>query len=312
MHRRPRRDRSTALTLRLVGDDGANYVDVMSVQWTRDGHRICWLASYPKSGNTWLRFLLTNLLLGPQADTTGMERRVPDLHDATDLSQLLTHDRAFVKSHLMWQPGMPLGDATAGFVYVVRNPLDVLVSNLNYLFLQSYDQLAPLAETERQAFADRYVDTYLEHRGDPRWLQFGMGSWTQHEQSWSSANETVPGLTLRYENLLARPTREVARICEFVGLERTPEQIEGAVRDSSFERMREIEEQEIRERQSGFFYRPNFAAGHRQGFRFMNRGREGLARRRLRPEQLQRAEQAFEEPMRQLGYASTAAGAGCS
>src|SRR5271166_938951 len=91
---------------------------------------IIWIASYPKSGNTWVRFLACNLLFGRQVSAAALNALVPDLHEmqaATDPAP-----RGLLKTHFAYSPDLPCARYTAAAIYVVRNPADVLASNFFY------------------------------------------------------------------------------------------------------------------------------------------------------------------------------------
>jgi hypothetical protein len=95
---------------------------------------IVWISSYPKSGNTWVRFLLLNLIYGKQETTKDLNRLIPDIHKSDFTSPPPDQPTTFIKSHFKMSEDMPLLERTAGFIYVVRNPIDVVLSNLNYYF----------------------------------------------------------------------------------------------------------------------------------------------------------------------------------
>jgi len=62
-------------------------------------NQIIWLASYPKSGNTWMRFLLSNLLCKDPETTEELENAIPDIHCVDDLNAILNREMVIVKSH---------------------------------------------------------------------------------------------------------------------------------------------------------------------------------------------------------------------
>src|SRR5579884_3895517 len=92
---------------------------------------VIWLASYPKSGNTWLRFLVCNLVFGLQDSAETLNRLAPDLHELTELPQL-PEATVFMKTHFPFSQLMPLADHTAAALYIVRHPADVMLSNFHY------------------------------------------------------------------------------------------------------------------------------------------------------------------------------------
>ena len=129
-----------------------------------------------------------------------------------------------------------------------------------------------------------------------------MGAWDEHVVSWLGTKYPFPVLPVRYEDLLADTQRGARQICSFLGLERTDEEIAQAVANSSFQRMRAIEEVDIRNRNVGIFYKPYLQSSIDAGMRFMRSGKAGEAALVLTPEQRQRTLDTFGPLRRELGY----------
>ncbi|NEQ65479.1 MAG: sulfotransferase domain-containing protein, partial [Symploca sp. SIO2D2] len=126
-----------------MGDDAAN-------------PPIVWLASYPKSGNTWLRFSVAALIEGDLPSSRFVQERMPDIHESGFKPFLLLEQNiAFAKTHFMFSDSMPGRGLTAGFIYVIRNPIDVLASNYNYILRN-----APKATQPLELYVDRYLKNY--------------------------------------------------------------------------------------------------------------------------------------------------------
>ena len=129
---------------------------------------IIWLASYPKSGNTYARMLLHNYLYGDVQDTEIVAERIPGLHYL--LSQKIElkvkrNEKKLVKSHFCFSPKHPYFIKTSGFIYIIRNPRDVLLSNARYFgATSSPDKLR------------RFAKTFIENLGVPHWKKNRYGS----------------------------------------------------------------------------------------------------------------------------------------
>jgi Sulfotransferase domain len=255
---------------------------------------IVWIASYPKSGNTWARFMACNLLFGSQSSASALNTMSPDIHEWG--SDRLADHSGLVKTHFPYSSMLPLAERTAAAIYVVRQPDDVLVSNFHY----SQRSTAGSAPA-RDAF-DRYVDQFLQHRGDPYWIERGMGSWEENVRSWLDARSTVPVVLVRYEDLHAAPQRVCAQLAQLFAVRRSPEQLDEAVKTSSFEKMRDVEDADIREQRIGIFYKPYLQGSIDAGRRFMRSGVVGEAQLCLSPAQQARIAEVFGPTMRQLGY----------
>jgi hypothetical protein len=255
---------------------------------------VVWLASYPKSGNTWLRFLVCNLVFGPQDSAAALNQLAPDIHElGPNLAVPATP--VLMKTHFAFGPSLPLAAHTAAAIYVVRHPADVLVSNFHYA------QRSGSAAPDPAGF-DRFASEFLAKGGDPRWIRLGIGRWDENVRSWLAPGHPFPVLKLRYEDLLAEPHAGAQRICEFLGLDKTPPEVERAVAGASFERMRSIEESDIRSKKVGVFFKPYLQSTIDSGLRFMRSGKAGEGARRLSDEQRRAVTAGFGPLMAELGY----------
>ncbi len=258
---------------------------------------VFWIASYPKSGNTWVRFLICNLVFGPQESAAALSRLAPDIHEFATAPAPPTQP-VFLKTHFPFSAALPLGAHTAAAIYVVRDPADVMLSNFHY------SRRSGTTAADDEAALQQYVEQYLAAQGDPRWITARMGTWSEHVGSWLGVRHPFPVLPLRYEDLLSNGRQGAERICSFLGLTRTAEEIERAVSGASFRRMKEIEEADIRSRNVGIFYKPYLEPSINAGLRFMRSGTAGDAVRSLTPGQRQRIAAVFGPLMRELGYST--------
>lgn len=262
-------------------------------------HPIVWLASYPKSGNTWLRFLLHHYLYGEVSASDDVERRIPDLHQ-TGPDKLPAPDPGVAggvlvcKTHMCLSARHPHLDRTAGFVYIARHPRDVLLSDLNYVRMTAPDS---------DQFSDElYVREFIRHMGSPAWQRLGVGTWADNVASWLSGASRFPHVLIRYEAMKADPAEPLERILRLLGETPDKARVAAAVEASTFERMRDLE---ARERTAGT---PSTVfsiteTSLKRDRRFM---REGATRQSLEPlgADLARAfDERFGEVLAFLGYA---------
>jgi hypothetical protein len=214
---------------------------------------ILWLASYPKSGNTWLRAFLANLVANrttavplDELPRYGDLEARPDLFTQLggrpsielDFAQIaalrpLVHAEiaaaaaktVFVKTHNLAgvHDGHPLHNPTvsAGAIYVVRNPLDVVIS-VSHHFGISLDEAIMYLGNESAATenSDLFVTQFL-------------GSWSRHVASWA-ALENARILVVRYEDLLEKPAKWFGKIARLVGLDADRGRVERAIKHASF------------------------------------------------------------------------------
>lgn len=166
------------------------------------------------------------------------------------------------KTHLAFSPLHPYLGETAGFVYLIRSPKDVLLSNLSYFRLRER-----LVVTERE-----FALEFIRDGGVSLWREAGIGSWEEHVRSWLEES-SLPRLVITYEALRRSPREALRRTLRFLGLDIEEQRLERAVEGSSLERMRSFEVAERTEGSAAVFAgsRRALEAGHY----FVNEGRTG-------------------------------------
>lgn len=273
---------------------------------------IVWLASYPKSGNTWLRAFLANLVadratpLSPDelrdyGDAEALAGRYVELAGRPNLElspeelaalrmdvHALIAQRArgtrLVKTHnfcgdfdghalINWQ-------VTAGAIYVVRNPLDVAVSMTHHFGLTLDEAIARLGDDRVASIND---ELFVSHF---------IGSWSTHAGSWADAAERAPGkvIVLRYEDLLDKPAKHFAKAAKLIGLGHDKTRIERAVKHTSFQTLSALE------RKHGFVESVD------EKTQFFFKGRANQWRDALSRAQVQRIVEDHREQMRRFKY----------
>lgn len=264
---------------------------------------IIWVASFPRSGNTWVRFLLADLLYGAAVTSAEVERRIPDIGRGVAAEHLYGRRRTLIKTHWKYHAGLPLREDTVGVIYIVRNPLDVMVSALNYARLQGRDFPGNTANEALGEATNLWIADYVARGSTRMWSKLGYGSWEDNLDSWTSRAVPFPRIVVRYEDLRAESEAALARICRFLGLSPETKRIAEAVERCSFASMRAMEEHEMSEQLPGTFYLDNRLPAYNQGLRFMNRGGVNTAVSSLTLEQREAATLRWGAAMKRLGYA---------
>ena len=233
------------------------------------------IVSYPRSGNTWLRFILANLLHpGEVASFANIERLVPDIHKNSDRDLRRGSRPRLLKSHAGFDPRYPR------VVYLCRDPRDVAVSYYYYLLTRSQ-----LASESKEDYLALFVRGQLGH---------GI-SWRDHVEGWWGQRRNAENLLLvRYEDMLEDATAQVLRIVAFLGLQTSVEATEKAVGKASFQNMRESEKVD------GHKHR---ATRHtKDGVPFVRSGSKGQWRKELPPGHAQTILESWGGTMQKLGY----------
>ncbi len=274
-----------------------------------DLRRIVWLASYPKSGNTWTRIFLANYLVNGdrpvpinQAHRFAMGDAIAKTYnmvagrpiDAKDVNltlQLREHvlrgivangaDVNFVKTHN--QMGEVEGKSlipngfTRSAVYILRNPLDVVLSYARH-FGVSHEQAAhSLADPD-------HVISATEHT-----VQQFLGRWDGHVTGWATP-AAYPQLILRYEDLLSEPQEHFGRLLTHIGIPVDKARLDKAIRFSSF---KELSGQES---SAGFEEKSHHTKA------FFAKGRAGQWKDDLDPELVMQIRKDHRKVMEKFGY----------
>ncbi len=274
---------------------------------------IVWLASYPKSGNTWTRNFLHNLLniLEHGADAPQDINAMNELtfweisakwyekHLGKKVTECTREEiaavrpkvqediadsidgLALVKTHhaLVMDRGVPLINfaVTAGAIYIVRNPLDVAISFASHMGTDIDDAIEQMAM--------RGLETAIGETS----VHEIYGSWSQHVESWTrKPHQTI--YVMRYENMLADPFRIFGGLARHLLLRPTDEQLRLAIERSSFETLKK------QEAEHGFKEKPDKAE------RFFREGKSGQWHEGLTRRQVRRIVQDHHVRMARFGY----------
>jgi len=191
------------------------------------------LVSYPRSGNTWTRFLLGNLISQNDPVTfSNIEARIPEIYFNHDrLLRALPRPR-MLKSHECFQPQYP------HVIYIVRDPRDVAVSFFHHnVKARNISEDYPMT-----SFVPRFIAGEFDRK---------FGSWRDNVLSWISVRGKSPDfMMLRYEDMkrnTAEALLQVVRFlerCSFPKIDSSAEALQRAIELSSPERMRDLEKKE--------------------------------------------------------------------
>ena len=224
---------------------------------------IIWIASYPKSGNTWIRFFLLSLLSNSKADVT-----LKDLHNikqfpskslfkkfdintnfknSNEISKYwleaqkkINSDNKvrFLKTHNAFckinENVFTNNDNTLGTIYIVRDPRNIISSINNHFNHENIN-------ISLEFMLDEYKGT-----GSEKILPQLISSWKTHYNSWKQMKKNY--LLIKYENLINSPFSEFKKISIYLekifGYKFSDEQIENAIKSSSFKKLQNIENNE--------------------------------------------------------------------
>jgi Sulfotransferase domain len=251
---------------------------------------ITYIAAFPKSGITYLNFILFHVLFESLRDVGKIDSDyIFDLHEVLHRVPLPSDAPHYVKVHFAYTPGIPLRDRAARAVYLLRDPIDVMMSIWDFKHLVGEDGLLDVSPAQEAVKFQQFCQHWLTTGGA---IYPFAGSWRNNVSSWLDQTE-LPLLVVRYEQLRTQPFEQLRRILHFLGRDASDERVRAAVEAGTPENMRKLETGEINKGVSGVFYRPSLARGYARGYRFVGRMHGGSSEKVLTPAARQYARQVF-------------------
>ena len=247
-----------------------------------------WISSFPKSGNTWLRFICAAMLADISKDSTAVRKAIPDIHESGDVLGL-QHDGSHVaKTHFLVSSLPPVMHSHKA-IYVVRNPLDVAVSTVDYMHAEEGE--------ERSRMLDAFCDIgCVQH-----WRDIGYGAWDEHVREWAMKKQDFPILVLRYEDMLQDSPGAVSEIASFLDLPIDEKRAQWISDVTSFDSMRKTEDSEANKDATETFFAKEHSFG-KADFKFMRAGKAGRYAEILSEKQIDMMCDRLGKEMRHFGY----------
>ena len=242
------------------------------------------ITSFPKSGNTWMRFIIYDLFFNDQNidinNTQIINKLIPDFHRFKNnqfiFDNRLKDKEIFLKTHSSYEQmkKLPIGKV----IIVVRNPLDIFVSLYNY-----YD----LSENERSDS----LDFFCKHKTLPFLKKANFPNFQEHFESW--VNSGTDFHIVRYSDLIDDFENQIKYLCNFLNLEISDNKINFVKRNTSFETLKKIEVNEREKNIDGFF---NSNMKGKKTY-FMNKGGCGNYKAFFNYSEISKLESSFKEIM---------------
>lgn len=275
--------------------------------------KIFWLASYPKSGNTWFRVFLSNLFYqdNQPADINNLtisvmasSRNVFDEVTGVPSSELSFNEilnlRPAVYKHLSSRAKEPVfqkihdayittpregplipKEATKGVIYFIRNPLDIAVS-FAYHSACSFDKMIQIMNDPGYSFCGnpRKMHNQLEQK---------LLTWSGHVKSWTEQS-SLPVHIIKYEDMITRPFETFKKAIQKLNLNKTGEDISRAIQYSN------IKELQKQESEKGFSEKSPKSGS------FFRKGKTGSWKEELSQSQVNQIIRDHHEVMQRFGY----------
>ena len=278
---------------------------------------IIWLASYPKSGNTWLRSLISGLMYSDDGvfnfnyikkikqfpSKEFFQDFTKDLYNIHEVKKYwilaqekinLDNEVKFLKTHNLNcnidNYSFSDKNNTLATIYIVRDPRN-LVDSISNHFGKSIEEsknfiLSPkVISTHKQTYsAGGEVITYI-------------GSWQEHFNFWTKNTENL--LLIKYEDLISDPHRELNKIINFLKkfceVEANENKKQNLINSTSFESLKKMEQQ-------GHFTESVFSKNSSKKIDFFNKGPNNIWKDNLQKDIQEEIELKLKKEMLELGY----------
>ena len=287
---------------------------------------IIWLASYPKSGNTWIRAILHQLIIkGNIHDETWISKigrlvnSYPKIEHFQNLNSLLTkpedflnkkeiiknwdisqkklnsgNELRFLKTHNMLcsiaidQNNFQFTDEnnTLGVIHIVRDPRNVITSLKNHFSFESYDKALDFITDE-----NRWVGT------EKNYVPHLLSSWERNFESWSRFSKNY--ILFKYEEILQNPKKQIERLIEylqkFIEIKHNQELIDKITNETSFENLKKLEKK-------GLFLEQVDNKKTKKKVNFFHLGSKNNYKELLDKKIIDEIEKKFQNTMKKLNY----------
>jgi sulfotransferase family protein len=229
------------------------------------------IGSYPRSGSTWLRFILHEILTGEPSRFENVNQRLAFVGRHRNAPALLPGGARLLQTH------EPYRKEYQRAIYLVRDPRDVALSE--YAFQKARGWVGGDFQSYLEAFLHGEVN--------------GFGSWQDHARSWLAAADTYPNhvRVYRYDELRQSTQDSLASLLEFLNVRVEPEKLADAISSNSLQEMRKKEQlspQKVSKRD-----------------RFVRSGSVGGWRENLTDAQIDLVNRYLSPELRRLGYSES-------
>lgn len=278
---------------------------------------IVWLASFPKSGNTWVRAMISSLIYSDNGvfnfeiikkiqqfpNKKHFEKFTDKYQNVQELKKFwvaaqeqinLDKKIKFLKTHhincKIDEYPFTNKNNTLATIYVVRDPRSLVESFSNYYKINKDAAIKSITSKELVSGAG-----FIKNKQNNVFTI--IGSWNDHYNSWTKANANL--LILRYEDLLIDPLKELNKIIvflkKFIVFNYNDFKIQNIISSTSFENLEKME------KEIGFFEVADIE-NNQNKIKFFNKGKQNDWRKYLNENEIEYISSKFNYEMKELGY----------
>ncbi len=276
---------------------------------------IVWLASYPKSGNTWVRLFIDSLLDSREkfVDINNIKiKQFPLRSHFDDLNVNIDNVNEFVSNCIIAQEKINLDKSikifkthnafwkagpfaftnesnSKGVIHIVRDPRNVITSVLNHFSTENYDEALKIMTNSKQSLGSKIDNKETD-------LPTVVSSWSNHFNSWKKMKKNY--LLIKYENLLSNTEEEFNKIAKYLnvhlGKNYKMKEVIQAIKNCDFESLKK------QENEYGFKESSQDKKGNIK--KFFHLGPKNNWEDILDDKTKKKIENAFKDEMMELGY----------
>lgn len=188
------------------------------------------LVSYQNSGSTWLRFMLSDMIVGKKPEQ--INEILPFVGKHNKAKPVLNDGGRLIKTHEQFRSEYKNKRA----IYIVRDPRDVEVSKYKKSLKENWN-----IESRKKFFGEFVKGNVMAE-----------GRWDEHFRSWKRASEKGKAKVhfVKYEDLKKNSKKELEKIADFLGVDCSEETIQKAIDNNSVEKMKK-ENKNVRKGKAG-------------------------------------------------------------
>jgi len=232
------------------------------------------LVSYPRSGNTWIRFLIGNLIFDNSINWQNIDNKIPDIYRLSDSKLLKIQRPRILKSHHSYNPLYPK------VVYIIRDVRDVCISY--YYHKMKYLRM--------KLNFDDFLNDFIKGNLDD------FGTYSKNYKSWMRMEDEIKNglLLIKYEELKENTDLSLRKITDFMGIQKSDNQIKAAIQRSNFTNMKNSEIKSANK--SGIFIDSD------KKINFVRKGKSGAWKEFLNKSQHEILLDNFGDVLKELNY----------
>jgi hypothetical protein len=279
---------------------------------------IIWLASYPKSGNTWVRAIISSILYSKDGNHNFSQldfidqypvkkyfkNLINDFYNLDEIKKnwitsqnLINADGKirFLKTHHIYcefgKNTFTNFSNTLGVIYIVRDPRNLLSSIKDHWSFKDF-------ESTKSRMFDIEASTGMDPKPDKDYsFPVLISSWNNHYNYWKKVKKNY--LLIKYEDLLKNTENEIIKIIryleKFIKFQVSDQKIKNILETTSFSYLKKMEDK-------GLFKESNIDDKTGKLKKFFNQGPNNKWENYIKKEIINDVEKKFHNEMKELGY----------